>query len=39
MKQDPLKRRQTAQRHFTEEIFFERAFAYMSIDYSRVLTE
>jgi hypothetical protein len=39
MQQDLLKRRQTAQRHFTEEIFFDRAFACMFIDYSRVLTQ
>jgi len=31
--------RQTAQRHFREEIFFDRAFAYMFIDYSRFLTQ
>jgi hypothetical protein len=38
MQQDRLKRRQTVQRHFTEETFFDRAFVYIFTDYSRVLT-
>jgi hypothetical protein len=29
---------QTAKRHFTEEIFFDRASAYTFTDYSRVST-
>jgi hypothetical protein len=38
MQQNPLESWQTAQRHFTEEIFFDRASAYTFIDYSRVST-